>query len=61
MAELNLRFFAGTIDAPARKELLDSAGYKADQKLHGTFLADYVESVLAPPPLDNNRLRIPYY
>lgn len=61
MAELNLRFFAGTIDAPARKELLDSAGYKAAQKLHGTFLADYVESVLAPLPLDNNRLRIPCY
>jgi 3',5'-cyclic AMP phosphodiesterase CpdA len=60
MAELNLGFFAGTIDAPARKELLDSAGYKAAQKLHGTFLAGYVESVLAPPTPDNNRLSIPY-
>lgn len=59
MAELNLRFFAGTIDAPARQELLDSAGCRAAQKLRGTFLADYIESVLTQPALDNNRLSIP--
>lgn len=59
MAELNLRFFAGEIDAPARRKLLDSAGYKVAQKIDGTFLAGYVESVLRPPTLDNNRLSIP--
>jgi 3',5'-cyclic AMP phosphodiesterase CpdA len=59
MAELNRQFFAGTIDASERKELQASSGYAAIAKLRGSFLADYVASILDPGGADSNSLSLP--
>lgn len=59
MADLNCEFFAGTIDASRRKLFLASPGYKAISKLAGSFLSDYVDSVLEPVTIGDNSLCIP--
>lgn len=59
MARLNRDFFAGAIDGARRRELLASPGHDAVGKLRGSFLADYVESLLEPAAVDSNRLSIP--